>query len=96
MNNLNTSLPKFVSVSDLQRNYPALLRKLHSSQKPLLVLKKNELEAVILLPEMFEGLIKKIREYEEKEALEAIRVYKKEKAANKLKKMRKVEELFAQ
>lgn len=96
MSNLNTSLPKFVSVSDLQRNYPKLLRRLHSSQEPLLVLKKNELEAVILLPEMFERLIKKIREYEEKEALEAIQLYKKEKAANKLKKMQKVEELFAQ
>jgi len=94
MNDFTFQLPEFVSVSDLQRNYPALLRELHSSKKPLLVLKKNDLEAVILLPEMFNALIEKVREYEEREALAAIRVYEKEKVSGKLKKMRKVAELF--
>jgi len=94
MNNLNIQIPKFVSVSDLQRNYPKLLRQLHSSKKPLLVLKKNDLEAVILLPEMFESLMGKVREYEEQEALSAIRVYEKEKGTGKLRKMKQAKELF--
>jgi PHD/YefM family antitoxin component YafN of YafNO toxin-antitoxin module len=94
MNNLNIQIPRFVSVSDLQRNYPSLLRQLHSSKQPLLVLKKNDLEAVILLPEMFETLMEKIRKYEEKEAMEAVRIYEKEKEMGKLRKMRGVEELF--
>jgi len=96
MNNLNIQIPKFVSVSDLQRNYPKLLRQLHSSHQPLLVLKKNELEAVILLPEIYQLLVEKIRQYEEQAAFSAIKVYEKEKKAGKLKKMKKVEELFSE
>jgi len=96
MNTLNIQIPKFVSVSDLQRNYPKLLKQLHSSRQPLLVLKKNELEAVILLPEIYQLLVEKIRQYEEQAAFLAIKVYEKEKKAGKLKKMKKVEELFSE
>jgi PHD/YefM family antitoxin component YafN of YafNO toxin-antitoxin module len=96
MNTLNIQIPKFVSVSDLQRNYPKLLRQLHSSRQPLLVLKKNELEAVILLPEIYQLLVEKIRQYEEQAAFLAIKFYEKEKKAGKLKKMKKVEELFSE
>jgi len=85
-----------VSVSDLQRNYPSLLKQLHSSRQPLLVLKKNELEAVILLPEIYESLVEKIKQYEEQEALSVVEVYKKEKKAGNLRKMRRIEELFAE
>lgn len=94
MNIHNFQIPTFVSVSDLQRNYPALLKQLHSSKKPLLVLKKNDLEAVILLPEMFGALLEKVRQYEEQEALAAIQSYEKEKKEGKLRRMKNVVELF--
>ena len=95
MNNFYPYIPEFVSVSDLQRNYPLLLKNLRTSKKPLLVLKKNDLEAVILTPDLYQQLVEKAREYEEKEAFLAIKAYKKEKKEKKLKKMRSVKELFS-
>lgn len=94
MNNQISSIPQFVSVSDLQRDYPSLLKQLKKSQKPLLVLKKNALEAVILSPEVYQELMDKITEYEMNEALKAIGGYEREKEAGKLKKLEKVSELF--
>ena len=88
------TIPNFVSVSDLQRNYPGLLKQLKKSQKPLLILKNNSLEAVMLSPEVYNMLQEKITEYETKDALEAIKGYKEEKREGKLKKMRSVDELF--
>jgi len=93
MNNLSY-IPQFVSVSDLQRNYPTLLKTLKMTKKPLLVLKKNDLEAVILTPDLYQSMMEKIQVYDEKEALLAISNYKKEKAAKKLKKMKSIKELF--
>jgi len=93
MNNISY-IPQFVSVSDLQRNYPSLLKTLKLSQKPLLILKKNDLEAVILTPDLYQSMMEKIQVYDEKEALLAISNYKKEKADKKLKKMKSIKELF--
>ena len=93
MNNLSY-IPQFISVSDLQRNYPALLKTLKMNQKPLLILKKNDLEAVILTPDLYQSMMEKIQVYDEKEALLAISNYKKEKSAKKLKKMKSIRELF--
>ena len=95
MNDLhNYTIPKFVSISDLQRDYSSILDTLHSSQEPLLVLKKNKTEAVILTPEAFQSLINKARQFEEKQAREAVQTYSKEKKENKLEKMNSVEDLF--
>lgn len=93
MNNLS-SVPQFASVSDLQRDYPGLLKTLKIFGNPLLILKKNNLEAVILTPELYQSMIEKIQIYDEKEALLAISNYKKEKANKKLKKMKSPKELF--
>jgi len=93
MNNLS-QLPDFVSVSDLQRNYPSILKSLKTSNNPLLILKKNTLEAVIITPEFYNSVLEKIAKYEEKEALTAVVEYKKEKKNKKLKKMGSVTELF--
>lgn len=87
-------IPDFVSVSDLQRRYPELLKALKVSQKPLLVLKKNDLEAVILTPDFYRTMMDKVQEYEEKDALLAVANYTKEKKAKKLIKMKNVKELF--
>ena len=93
MNNLSY-IPQFASVSDLQRDYPGLLKTLKISGKPLLILKKNDLEAVILTPELYQSMMEKIQTYDEKEALLAISHYKREKASRKLKKMKSSRELF--
>lgn len=93
MNNLSY-IPQFVSVSDLQRNYPSLLKALKTSQKPLLILKKNDLEAIILTPDLYQSMMEKIQVYDEKEVLLAISNYKKEKSNKKLKKMKSISELF--
>jgi len=67
---------------------------LKKSQEPLLVLKNNNLEAVMLSGEAYRTLQEKIREYEEKEALEAINRYQQAKKAGKLIKMKSTNELF--
>jgi len=87
-------IPDFVSVSDLQRRYPELLKALKVSQKPLLVLKKNDLEAVILTPDFYRTMMDKVQEYEEKDALLSLANYTKEKKSKKLIKMKNVKELF--
>lgn len=92
--NVDNQLPKFVSVSDLQRDYASLLKTLHQTNKPLLVLKKNNLEAVILPPNVYQSLIEKARQCEEEEALAAIKTYRREKTGKKLKKIKSVSELF--
>jgi len=94
MNTQNTAVPNFVSVSDLQRNYPGILKQLKKSRKPLLVLKNNCLEAVMLSGEVYREFQEKIVEWEEKEALDAVKKYEKAKKADKLMKMKNVDELF--
>ncbi len=94
MNSQNTAIPDFVSVSDLQRNYPGLLRQLKKSQKPLLVLKNNNLEAVVLSPEIYRQLMDKVAEWEMNDAMEAIKVFKKEEKAGKLKVARKASDFY--
>lgn len=94
MNNQASVIPNFVSVSDLQRNYSELLKQLKKSQKPLLVLKNNALEAVMLTPEAYKVLQEKIAKYEEKDVLELVKAYKREKKTGKLMKIKNVEELF--
>lgn len=88
------SIPNFVSVSDLQRNYPGLLKQLKKSQKPLLILKNNNLEAVMLSPEVYNMLQEKIAEYEMNDTLEAIKVFKEEEKAGKLKVAKKASDFF--
>lgn len=91
----NFTIPQIVSVSDLQRNYAALIEKAKRSDQPLLVLKKNKVEVILLNSTLFEEMAQKAKLYEEKQALEAITVYETEKKRGKLRKMKKIEELFA-
>lgn len=90
------TIPQIASVSDLQRNYAALIRKTKQSDGPLLVLKKNRLEAVLLSVTSFDELMKKVKFYEERQALEAVTSYENEKQKGKLKKMKTLNELFAE
>jgi len=94
MNTLGNQLPNLVSVSELQRNYAGLLKNLVTTKKPFFILKNNKPEAVIILPGLFQDMTERIKELEEKEALFALTVYKKERQSNKLVKMKKIAELF--
>ena len=93
MNN-NQIFPEYVSVSDLQRNYADILAKMKKASKPIFILKKNKLEAVIIDPLFYAQLIHQHQDTEEKIALNAIGIYQKEKKAKKLKKLSKAADLF--
>lgn len=88
-------LPEFASVSDLQRNYAKLLKRLKEKSKSIIVLRKNKLEAVIVEPKYYEELIKKARQHEEEQALEAIQAYRREKKKKKLSRLERADDLFA-
>jgi PHD/YefM family antitoxin component YafN of YafNO toxin-antitoxin module len=88
------SLPEFVSVSDLQRGYATVLKKLKAKQKPLFVMKKNKVEAILISPESYQSLISELERHEMKSALRAIKIYKKEKENGKLKLLGDPKELF--
>lgn len=94
MNTLSTYIPQLASVSQLQKGYAQLLKQLRESKKPLLVLKKNKLEVIMLMPEIFERMMEKVQKYEEYEATTAISIYKQEKNVKKLKKLKKIADLF--
>jgi len=82
------------SISDLQRDYAALVKQVKKSGQPLLVLKKNKLEAVLMSPDTYKKIMEKIDKYEEKMALEAIFLYEEEKRKGELKKVKTMDELF--
>ncbi len=90
----NFMIPNMASVSDFQRKYTDLLDKIKSSSRPLLILKKNKLEAVLLNPSSYENLIEKVRKYEELLALRTVDSYLEEKKSGRLKKAKDVDELF--
>jgi len=96
MKNYYFYMPKFFSVSNLQRNYSALLKDIKQSDKPLFILRKNDLEAVILSPKLYQKFVEKLQMLEEKEALLAIKAYKKEKREKKIKRLTNINDLFSE
>jgi prevent-host-death family protein len=80
-----TTLPKTASVQDIQRNYRKLVDEVKATGDPLFVLRNNTPEAVIIDVDSWNSITKRSRAEEEREALEAVRIYKKEKKAGKLK-----------
>lgn len=92
---MNTNLlPAMASISDLQRDYAALVKQVKKTGQPLLVLKKNKLEAVLLSPNTYKRIIESLENYEEKMALEAVSLYEEEKKKGKLKRLKNINELF--
>lgn len=90
----NSLIPQMASVSELQKNYAALIGRAKRTGRPVLVLKKNKLEAVLLSSSLFTKLAEKARLYEEKQALETVASYEDEKKRGKLETMRRVDELI--
>jgi prevent-host-death family protein len=80
----NITLNQLASVSDLQRNYTSLLLKVKKLAKPLILLRRNEPEAVLVSVPHYEELVEKKRLYEEQEALKMIDAFEKDKKAGRL------------
>lgn len=97
MNTLTDSLeiPQIASVSDLQKGYASLIARSKKGNKPLLILRNNKLEAILLNPELYKDLVARAQKIEKQEVAVALSVYHNEKKLRKLKKMKSVDELFA-
>lgn len=87
-------ITNMISVTELQRNYTRHIAKANKTGEPLLVLKNNRPEAVILGHLAFAKLADKANLREEKRILRAVYEYEKAKKAGKLIKMKSVSELF--
>lgn len=85
---------QLASISDLQRDYLSLLDKVKKLARPLLLLKHNKPEAVLVSVKEYEDLAKKRRLYEEGMILKEITYFEKEKKAGRLKVAYKAEDLF--
>jgi len=92
MNTLNVS--QLVSISELQRDYASLVKKIKKMAKPLFLLRRNEPQAVLISVSIYEELLEKKRLYEERLAMEAVVDFEKDKKAGKLLIAKKPEDLF--
>lgn len=92
---MNTlSLTQLASISDLQRDYTSLVEKVKRLAQPLILLRRNQPEAVLISVSAYEDLVTKNQLYEEKMAFEAIENFEKDKKADKLMVAKKAEDLF--
>ncbi len=92
---MNTlSLSQLASISDLQRDYNSLVEKAKKFAQPLVLLRRNQPEAILLSVDAYEDLVANKQLYEEKMALEAIASFEKDKKAGKLMVAKKAEDLF--
>jgi len=89
-----SSISQLASISDLQRDYNSLLEKIKKLAQPVLLLRRNKPEAVLLSVKSFEDLIEKKRLFEEKMVLEIIEKFEKDKKAGRLLVGTKAEDLF--
>ncbi|GEM_PF-3286925 len=92
MNTLNVS--QLVSISELQRDYASLVKRIKKMAMPLYLLRRNEPQAVLISVPAYEDLMEKKILYEERLAMEAIGDFEKEKKAGKLLVAKKPEDLF--
>lgn len=92
MNNL--SISQLASVSDLQRNYAALVRRIKRLAKPLFLLRRNQPEAVLISVRAYEELAEAKRLYEEELALKAIEKFERAKKEDRLLTGTKAEDLL--
>ena len=71
-----------------------MVKRIKKMAQPLLLLRRNEPEAVLISVSAYEDLMEKKILYEEKMAIEAIVDFEKEKKAGKLLIAKKPEDLF--
>lgn len=88
------SISQLVPISQLQRNYSSLIQKVKKITEPLLLLRRNKPEAVLISFRSYEELVEKKRLYEEKLAEEAIKNFEKDRKEGKLLMAKKPEDFF--
>lgn len=66
-------LPTMVSASDLQRDSSRIINLAKSSEDPIVIMRNNKPEVAMLDVKKLQKIMKRIREFEIKDALEAIR-----------------------
>ncbi len=79
------NMPETASMQDIQRNYRKLFDRVKETRNPLFVLRNNVTEAVIIDADSWKSISLKLQDKEESDALEALKIYHKEKKAGKLK-----------
>lgn len=87
-------IPYTVSTKDIQRNYRRVFNKVKITKEPIVVMTNNNPDVVIIAPQELESLYERARIGETLEAFKAISVYRKEKAAKKLRKLRSLRDLM--
>ena len=78
-------LPNTVSARDIQRNYRKIFDRAKRSKKPIVVMTNKTPDVVIMDVKELEDFYTKAQQAEVREALQAIKLYKREKRAGKLK-----------
>lgn len=94
MKKSRSSLPKMYSVSDLQRDYPMILRDAKKEGEPIYLMKQNKPEAVLLTIDRYESMYNRVYEFELAEAKEAIRISEEEFKNGTIKKYTTMEDLL--
>ena len=91
---MDFTFSQLASVSDLQRNYNSLLTKIRNMAGPIVLLRRNQPEAVMLSIDDYKNLTEKTRIYEENEALKAIASFEKDRKEGKLITLKSGRDLF--
>lgn len=81
---MNIPLSNIVSVSDLQRDYRKIINKAKKTKMPVVVMRGNEAEVVVMDAKVLENLNDKVEELELEAALQAIEIAEKELKEGKL------------
>lgn len=84
---MNIPLGNYVSVSDVQRDYRKVFDKAKKTKEPVMVLCDNKPDVVISDSKTWDEIKNKIQEIELNQALEAIRIAKKEEKMGTLKEL---------
>ena len=86
-------LPNTVSARDIQRNYRKIFDQAKRSKKPIVVMTNNTPDVVIMDVKELENLYTKAQQAELRQALQAIKLYKREKRSGKLKTLHSLKDL---
>lgn len=77
-------LPTLVSASDLQRDSARIINLAKNSDQPVFVVKNNKPQVAVVNLKRLQSLIDKEKDWEIKDALEAIKIGEEERKSGKL------------
>ncbi len=86
--------PQTVSAKNIQRDYRKVFDLAKKTKEPVIVLTNNKPDVAIIDVKQLEVMHKKVYEVELAQALRAIKIYKREKKAGKLKVLNSLKDLM--